>query len=114
MKIGHDQLLKSAGQLLLGLTIFFLIFFLFLNWQSSGYKKDVIYVQVENEAVFRKPLNPSDRQILNFGRKSKNEITAIDNDTDNADGSDSGKLRWYVCGGIDCDEGWQSRFINTN
>ena len=114
MKIGHDQLLKSAGQLLLGLMIFFLIFFLLLYWQSSGYKKYVIYVQVEDEAAFKKPLNPSNPHIMNYGRKLNQEIAAIDSKIDKGDGPDSGRLRWYVCGGIDCDEGWQRRFINPN
>ena len=110
MKLGHDQLFKSIGQLILGLIIFFLIFFLFIYCYSSGYRKYVIYVQVKDEVVFGKPLNSSDPQILDFGSKSKNEINAIDRDIDNEDGPDSGKLRWYVCGGIDCDEGWQHHF----
>ena len=114
MKIGHDQLLKSVGQLILGLIIFFLIFFLFFYWYSSGYRKYVIYVQVKDDVVFEKPLNSSDPQILDWGRKPKNEINAIDRDIDNEDGPYSGKLRWYVCGGIDCDEGWQRRFVNPN
>ena len=114
VKIGHDQLLKYAGQILLGLIIFFLICFLFYYWQIRPYKKYVIYVQVKDEVAFEKPLNSSDPRILDFGRKSKNEIRAIDREMDNEDGPDSGKLRWYVCGGIDCDEGWQRRFVNPN
>ena len=113
MKISQDQLLKFAGKLLLVL-IFYLILFLFFYWQTSPYKKYVIYVQVEDEVIFEKPLNSSDPKILNFGRRFKNEINAIDRDIDNENGPDSGKLRWYVCGGIDCDEGWQHRFINPN
>jgi hypothetical protein len=114
VKLGHNQLLKSAGQLILGLIIFFLIFFLFIYWYTSPYKKYVIYVQVKDEVVFEKPLNSSDPNILDFGRKAKNEINAIDRDIDNEDGPDSGRLRWYVCGGIDCDEGWPHRFVNPN
>lgn len=85
-----------------------------IYWQSSGYKKDVIYVQVEDEAIFKKRLDSSDPHILNYGRELNEEITAIDNKIDNGNGPASGKLRWYVCGGIDCDEGWQSRFVNQN
>jgi hypothetical protein len=111
MEPGHDQLLKSVGQLIFGLLIFFLIFFLFLNWQASDYKKYVIYVQVKDKAVFKNILNSSNPQILNFGRKLKEEVIAIDNDKDNGDGPNLGKLRWYICDGIDCDEGWESRFV---
>ncbi|MGD9079712.1 MAG: hypothetical protein PVG96_10240 [Desulfobacterales bacterium] len=110
MKLGLDQLHKSVGQLILGLIIFFLIFYLFIYLYTIPYRKNVIYVQVKDAVVFEKPLNSSDPQILDFGRKPKNEISAIDRDIDNEDGPDSGKLRWYVCGGIDCDEGWQHRF----
>ncbi|MHC4310448.1 MAG: hypothetical protein ACYSSN_10915 [Planctomycetota bacterium] len=99
------------GQLILGLIFFFIVFFLFLYWQSGDYKKYVIYVQAKNEAVFKNTLNSLDPLILNYGRKYKEEIIAIDNDIDKGDGPNAGKLRWYVCGGIDCDEGWESRFI---
>ena len=99
---------------MLGLIFFFLIFCLFLYWQSSGYKKYVVYVQVEDVAIFKKPLDPSGPHILNSGRKLNAEITVIDNNIDKGDGPGSGKLRWYVCGGIDCDEGWQNRFINPD
>jgi hypothetical protein len=114
VKIGRDQILKSVGQLILGLIFFFIIFFLFLYWQSRGYKKYVVYVQVKNEAIFNNTLSSLDPQILNYGRKYKEEIVVIDHDIDNGDGPNAGKLRWYVCGGVDCDEGWESRFIEKN
>jgi hypothetical protein len=38
----------------------------------------------------------------------------MDNDIDSGDGPRQGKLRWYVCAGIDCDEGWENRFIQNN
>jgi hypothetical protein len=87
------------------------VFFLLFHWYTRGYKKHVIYVQVNNEAIFSNILNPLDPQILDYGRKYKKEIFDIDNDIDKGDGPDAGKLRWYVCGGIDCDEGWEMRFI---
>ena len=114
MKLGKDQIFKSIKQLTLGLIFFFLAFFLLLYWQSKGYKAYVVYVQVNDEAIFSKPLNPADPQILNYGRIYKKEIFLIDNDIDGGDGPDAGKLRWYVCGGIDCDEGWESQFIVKN
>ena len=113
MKSGKAQILKSIGQLLIGSGVFLVLFFLFIYWQSSGYEKYVIYVQVKGEAAFNKLINTKDPSILEYGRKDKNEIIAMDNDVDSGDGADNGKLRWYVCGGIDCDEGWESRFIET-
>ena len=107
MKLGKDQISKSVGQLAFGLIVFGIIFFLFLYWQSRGYKKYVVYVQVNTEAIFNNTLNPVDPQILDYGRKYKKEIL----DIDKGDGPNAGKLRWYFCGGIDCDEGWESRFI---
>jgi hypothetical protein len=112
VKIGQDQILKSVGSLILGLIIFFIIFLFSLRWCASGYNNFVIYVQVEDEVIFKNTLNPSDPHIQKYGRKLKKEIIATDKDIDNGDGPNSGKLRWYVCGGIDCDEGWQRRFIN--
>ena len=114
MKLGQDQTLKSVGQLILALIVFLIIFFLFLHWQASGYRKYVVYVHVKDEAIFNNALNSSDPHILDYGHKLKEEVIAIDNDKDNGDGPNLGKLRWYVCGGIDCDEGWESRFIEKN
>jgi hypothetical protein len=114
VKLGEDKILKSIGQLIVGVIIFFSIFFLFLYWQSREYKKYVIFVQVKDEAIFKNTLNSSDSHILNQGRKLKEEVVTIDNDEDNGDGPEFGKLRWYVCGGIDCDEGWENRFIKNN
>jgi uncharacterized membrane protein (DUF106 family) len=114
MKLGQNKILKSVGQLIFGLMIILIIFYLFLYWQASGYKNYVIYVQVKNEAMFNNTLKSSDPYILDYGRKLKEEVIAIDDDKDNGDGPNLGTLRWYVCGGIDCDEGWESRFIKKN
>jgi hypothetical protein len=32
-------------------------------------------------------------------------------DIDSGDGANAGKLRWYVCSGIDCDEEWENSFL---
>jgi hypothetical protein len=112
MRIGKDEIFKSVGSLILGLIFFFAIFFFTIRWCARGYNKFVIYVQVEKEDIFKNTLNTSDPHLLNYGRKLKEEVIAIDNDKDNGDGPNFGKVRWYVCGGIDCDEGWDSRFIS--
>ena len=111
LKLGKDQIIKSIVQLGIGFIVFGIIFLLFIYWQSRGYKKYVIYVHVKNEDIFRHTLNPRDPQILDYGRKYKKEIFDIDKEIDKGDGPSAGKLRWYVCGGIDCDEGWESRFM---
>lgn len=111
-ELGKDEIVKSIGSLINGLFIFFIIFFLFFRWYASSYNRFVIFVHVKDEKIFKKTLNSSDPDLLDFGRTTKKEITAIDIDRDNGDGPGSGKLRWYVCGGIDCDEGWENRFIN--
>ena len=110
MKLGRDEIIKSLGSLIIGLFIFFIIFFLSIRWYSRGYNKFVIFVHVTDEHIFKNTLNPSDPDLIDFGRKIKEEVIAMDNKEDNGDGPVLGKLRWYVCGGIDCDEGWQNRF----
>ena len=112
MKLGEDELLKSLGSLIIGLLIFFIIFFLLFRWYTRPYNRFVIFVHVKDEKIFENALTESDPDLLDFGRRTKKEITAIDIDRDNGDGPDLGKVRWYVCGGIDCDEGWENRFID--
>jgi len=34
-----------------------------------------------------------------------------DKDIDNGNGKNAGIFRWYVCSGIDCDEGWENSFL---
>jgi hypothetical protein len=114
VKTGKKQILKSVGQLTLGLTIFLILVLLFIYWQSSGYRQYVIYVQVKDDAIFNNALNSLDPHMLDYGRKYKKDIIAMDNDIDSGDGPKQGKLRWYVGAGIDCDEGWENRFIKNN
>lgn len=112
MKLGKDEIVKSLGSLIIGLLIFFIIFFISLRWCARPYNRFVVFVHVTDENIFKNTLKSSDPDLLDFGRKTKEEVIAIDIEKDNGDGSDSGTLRWYVCGGIDCDEGWESRFID--
>ena len=86
---------------------------LFLAYRSctKGYDNYAFFVHVQNEALFNAPLSPSDTRINNRGRKLKNEIIAMDKETDNGTGPNKGNLRWYGCSGIDCDEGWERSFL---
>ena len=110
MKIGHNNILKSWLQLVLGLFIFALILFLFMRWQAKGYEKYVFYVHAQDEGIFAKALTATDPQIFKFGRILKDDVIEIDNREDNGDGDKMGSVRWYLCKGIDCDEGWESSF----
>ena len=69
------------------------------------------FVHVQDEALFNAPLSPSDTRINNRGRKLKNEIIVMDQETDNGTGQNKGNLRWYDCSGIDWDEGWGRSFL---
>ena len=93
------------------LVIFFGIIFVAYRSCTKGYDKYAMFVQVKDEAVFENRLNTSDVRIIDRGRKLKDTILAMDKEIDNGDGPRSGKLRWYVCTGIDCDEGWESSFL---
>ena len=112
MKLGHHHILKSVAQLVLGLIIFALILFLFVRWQAKGYDKYIFYVHVHDERIFSKALSASNPQIHKFGRILKDDAIAIDRREDDGNGKKSGTVRWYNCGGIDCDEGWENNFIH--
>jgi len=93
------------------LMIFFGIIFVAYRSCTKGYDKYAVFVQVKDEAVFDTRLNPSDTRIIDRGRKLKDTLLIMDKEIDNGDGPHSGKLRWYVCTGIDCDEGWEISFL---
>ncbi len=78
---------------------------------TSGYEIYSFYIQTSDENVFSTHLSANDDRIISKGRKLTEEIMIMDREIDAGDGEASGKLRWYVCSGIDCDEGWESSFI---
>ena len=81
-----------------------------MRWQAKGYEKYVFYVHAHDEVIFTKVLSASDPQIRKFGRVLKDDAAALDKQVDNGDGGKLGKVRWYLCQGIDCDEGWEHLF----
>ncbi len=89
--------------------VFFMLFFLYRSC-TKGYDNYAYFVQVNDKAVFAKILSENDTRIIEHGRRLKTDIIAMDKDIDKANGSDQGIIRWYVCSGIDCDEGWQRSF----
>ena len=94
------------------LVIFFSILFLAYRSCTKGYDQYGVFVQVTDEAVFDAVLDPKDSRIIDRGRRLIDEIKRIDNDIDNGDGPHKGRLRWYVCSGIDCEEGWERGFFH--
>ncbi|MCP4370462.1 MAG: hypothetical protein GY797_20475 [Deltaproteobacteria bacterium] len=102
---------KSIVKNVIALLIFFAIPFFAYRSCTSGYDKYAFFVQVNDGAIFETRLDPSDARIIDRGRKLKDEIIMMDKEIDSGDGANAGKLRWYVCSGIDCDEGWERSFL---
>ena len=95
------------------LLVFFSILIIAYRSCTKGYDQYAVFVQVSDEAVFNTTLDPSDSRIIDRGRRLKNEILIMDRDIDHGDGPDRGRLRWYVCSGIDCEEGWERGFLHV-
>ena len=95
------------------IAIVLVIAALFFAYRSctSGYDQYAYFIQVSDEAIFTARLNPSDARIIDKGRKLKAEILLMDKEKDDENGASAGKIRWYVCSGIDCDEGWENSFL---
>ena len=111
--IEKQSFLKSLAKNVSALLIFLAIPFFAYRSCTSGYEKYAFYVHVSDEAIFETQLDPADARILDRGRQLKDEIIMMDNNIDNGDGSNAGRLRWYICSGIDCDEEWEKSFLSA-
>ena len=80
---------------------------IYVNIQA--YNKYGYYVYVSDENVFVSKIDPRNPKIIGHGRMLKKKIFKLDEEVDRGDGQKIGKIRWYECYGIDCDEGWESR-----
>ncbi len=89
------------------------MFFLYRSC-TQGYEKYAYFIHSKNKSLFEKPIPESDPDIVSHGRKLIQDVMLIDQKIDKEDGSKDGLVRWYNCSGIDCDEGWQRRFINIS
>ncbi len=78
--------------------------------QISAYKVYSVYAHVADEEVFLQPLDEADPRLISHGRELDKEVLEMDMEIDGGDGPESGKLRWYDCVGIDCDEQWRIMF----
>ena len=83
-------------------------YIVFINIRA--YNKYAYYVHVSDEGIFSSKIDPKNTKILDHGRVEKGKIVNLDNEVDSGDGQEKGKVRWYECFGIDCDEGWENRF----
>ena len=108
--------------LLLAFVLFFLPGFL-LGWSmvvqsllemrgyaEPTYSRYAVCVEVDDIGLYEKVLAPSD--VTYHGRIFVQDCEQIDKDADNGDGPDKGKVRWYLCYGTDCHEGWEYSFKN--
>jgi hypothetical protein len=106
--------------LLLGFILFLLPGFL-LGWSmvvqsvlemrgyvEPTYSRYAVCVEVNDTSLYEKVLSPSD--VGYYGRIPVQDCEQIDKDVDGGDGPDKGKVRWYLCYGIDCHEGWEYSF----
>jgi hypothetical protein len=107
--IGNRQLAKKLVFPVIVLSIMgFAVYILVLNIRA--YNRYGFFVQVSDESVFASKMEKGDPRIVNHGRIKKDKIFRLDREVDSGDGPQNGKVRWYECYGIDCDEGWENRF----
>ena len=105
----HKQLVRKGFKL--GIVLFLIGsigYVIIVNIRA--YNKYGYYVHVSDENMFLSKIDPKNPKIIDHGRMQKRKIISIDDEIDRGDGQKKGKIRWYECYGIDCDEGWQSRF----
>lgn len=96
---------------IIAIALFVAVLFFAYRSCTSGYDQYAYFVQASDEVIFKTRLNPSDTRIIDRGRKLKEAILLMDKENDGQNGASAGKIRWYVCGGIDCDEGWENSFL---
>jgi hypothetical protein len=118
--IGYSRTLKKDAEdidnkqlfrKLAFLVIVFLIigipgYIIYLNIRA--YNKYSYYVYASEENIFVSKIDPKNPKIISHGRMKKKKILSIDDKIDNGNGPKKGKVRWYDCYGIDCDEGWEN------
>lgn len=119
--IGYSRTLKNNSEGINNKQLFSKIVFLVIVFLIIGipiyiiyiniraYNRYGYYVNVTDEKVFNAKINPLDPKIVFHGRVLKEHIIESDKKIDGGDGRKEGKVRWYECYGIDCDEGWESR-----
>ena len=75
---GKKSTLKSIVKNIIALLIFLGIPFYCYQSLTKGYDKYVVFVQANEESIFKAPLNPLDSRIIDQGRLLKDEILIMD------------------------------------
>lgn len=96
---------------LLALTVIFGLPYWAYHSCTSGYEHYGYFVHAGDERAFNTNLSSAGPHIVEHGRRLLEGIAVMDNAIDGGDGAATGKLRWYTCSGIDCDEGWETSFL---
>jgi len=106
--IDNKQLVRKLVFLVIVLFIIGILgYTIYANIRA--YNKYGYYVYVSDENVFVSKIDPKNPKIIGHGRMLQKKIIRLDEEVDRGDGQKMGKIRWYECYGIDCDEGWESR-----
>ena len=80
------------------------------GYAEPTYSRYAVCVEADDTSLYEKVLRPSD--VVYHGRILVRDCAQIDKDIDDGDGPDKGKVRWYLCYGIDCHERWEYSFKN--
>ena len=82
-----------------------------LGYAKPTYSRNAVCVVSEDVSDYKKKLSSS--TVGYYGRIPVQDCKEDDFLIDGGDGPDKGRVRWYICWGIDCDEAWESSFIQT-
>ena len=80
-----------------------------MGYAKPTYSKNAVCVVVDDVSIYEKKLTSS--IVESYGRISIQDCKEEDQMTDVGDGPHKGKVRWYICWGIDCDEAWEYAFM---
>ncbi|MBF0187730.1 MAG: hypothetical protein HQL50_07380 [Magnetococcales bacterium] len=79
------------------------------GWIDPGYSAYAYCVEASDQAIFDQQ-SPLPGNKVFHKRILLSSCQARDQKIDGGDGLKAGKVRWYLCYGIDCDEGWANSF----
>lgn len=80
-----------------------------MGYAEPTYSKNAVCVAVDDVSIYEKKLSSS--KVEFDGRIPIQDCEEEDQMIDGGDGPHEGKVRWYICWGIDCDEAWESAFM---
>jgi len=80
-----------------------------MGYAEPTYSKDAVCVVVDDASIYERKLSSS--KVKCNSRISIQDCEEEDQMIDGGDGPHKGKVRWYICWGIDCDEAWEYAFM---